>query len=335
MANILVVEDDLLIIGLLKSALETDRCKVTVVLDGEAAVQFALREMPHLVILDAMLTGIDVNELTRRLRSHPKTMHIPVIVLSEQSDVASKVRAFEADVDDYISKPFHRDELLARVRVQLRRMEQRFLSPLTGLPGGLQVEQAIRYNLASQASWSILYLDLDNFKGFNDVYGFLVGNDLIRLVGRICRTMVHDYGNTDDFVGHIGGDDFVIISTPDRAKILSLRIHAHFKEESMGYYRPEDRERGSICGIDCKGRPYQFPLVSLSIGEICNKLRQPRSLQEMSYLAAEAKCLAKQSTRDVSSPQRENVYGESSRRALLSSSSPYPPFLPASGVTAH
>ncbi len=253
MANILVVKDDRLITTLLRSALEIDGYKITVVLDGESAVQFVLRETPHLVILNGMLTGVDGYELIRRLRSHPKSMHIPVIVLSEQVELAIKVRAFEVGVDDYITKPCHYDELLARVRVQLRRMTQRVLSPLTGLPGGLQVEQAIKYNISRPDPWSVLYLDLDNFKAFNDVYGFLAGNDLICLVGHICRYIVREHGNVDDFVGHIGGDDFVVMTTPDRAKTLSLRIHISYKEESMAHYRPEDRERGYISGVDRKG----------------------------------------------------------------------------------
>ena len=336
MANILVVKDDRLITALLRSALEIDGYKIAVVLDGEGAVQFALRETPHLIILDGMLTGVDGYELTRRLRSHPKSMHIPVIVLSEQVELAIKVRAFEVGVDDYITKPCHYDELLARVRVQLRRMTQRVLSPLTGLPGGLQVEQAIKYNLSRPDPWSVLYLDLDNFKAFNDVYGFLAGNDLIRLVGHICRYIVREHGNVDDFVGHIGGDDFVVMTTPDRAKTLSLRIHVSYKEESMAHYRPEDRERGYISGVDRKGRPYQFPLVSLSIGEVSNQLRQPHSIQEMSYLMAEAKYLAKQSTSNISyTPRRDNMCQEHAPSALLSSTSQLPPFLSAIGHLHH
>ena len=328
MANVLVVEDGLLITRLLRFALESDGYNVIAVLDGEGAVQFALRETPHLVILDGGLTGADGRQVARRLREHPKTMHIPIIVLSEQSEVAVKVQAFEAGVDDYITKPFHDEELLARVRTQLRRVQQRFLSPLTGLPGGLQVEQAIKYSLSRQDPWSILYLDLDNFKAFNDVYGFLAGNELIRLVGRICQRVVHEYGNTDDFVGHIGGDDFMVMTTPDCAKTLILGAALHFKEESLTLYRPEHRERGSISGVDRKGRSYQFPLVSLSIGEVSNQIRQPHSMQELSYLTAEAKYLAKQSNGNIyySPPRRHQEYLHST---VLSSSSLLPPSLSA------
>jgi diguanylate cyclase (GGDEF)-like protein len=322
MANILVVEDNLSVTGLLRLALEIEGYKVVPVLDGESAVQFALRETPHLIILDGGLTSADSREVARRLREHPKSMHIPIIILSDQNDVALKVQAFESGADDYITRPFHEDELLARVRAQLRRVEQRFLSPLTGLPGGIQVEQAIKYGLNRPDPWSILYLDLDNFKAFNDVYGFLAGNDLIRLVGQICQHVVYEYGNTDDFVGHIGGDDFVIMTTPDCAKILSLRIAIHFKEKSVTLYRPEDRERGSISGVDRKGRSYQFPLVSLSIGEVSNQIRQPHSMQELSYLTAEAKYLAKQSTGKIYYPSlRDRRYQEHPHSPLLTSSS--------------
>jgi diguanylate cyclase (GGDEF)-like protein len=316
MANILVVEDEQLIARLLKETLQIEGYQVVTVLNGEDAVQFALRETPHLIILDVMLPGIDGYEVVRRLRAHPKCIHIPIIILSALGEPEDKVRAFETGVDDYVTKPFNTDELLARIRSQLRRVQQNFLSPLIGLPGGFQVELAINHKLNSLEPWSILYLDLDNFKAFNDVYGFLTGNDMIRLVGRICQRTVREYGNSDDFVGHIGGDDFVIVTTPDRANALCLYISARYKEESTAFYHPEDLKRGSISGVDRKGRSYQFPLVSISIGVVNNQVRRPHSRLEVSYLAAEAKYHAKQST--------DNVYHITPRRDAVSSESPYP-----------
>jgi diguanylate cyclase (GGDEF)-like protein len=299
MANILVVEDELQTDRLLKETLEVEGYQVITIRSGKDAVQFALRETPHLILLDIMLPGIDGYEVIRRLRNHPKTMHIPIIVLSALGDTNNKIRAFERDADDYVTRPFDTDELLARMRRQLRRVQQSFLSPLTGLPGGLQVVRAINYKLNSQEPWSILYLDLDNFKAFNDVYGFLAGNDMILLVGQICQRLVHQHGGAEDFVGHIGGDDFVIVTSPMRAKTLCTKIMASYKEESAALYLPEDLERGSISGLDRKGRPFQFPLVSLSIGVVNNQLRRPHSIQEISYLAAEAKRHAKQSTENI------------------------------------
>lgn len=299
MAKILVAEDERLIAGLLKETLQIEGYQVITVLRGEDAIEYTLRETPHLVLLDMKLPDMDGYEVIRRLRSHTKSMHIPIIVQSALDDSASKIRAFEMGVDDYVVKPFDTDELLARVRTQLRRVQQNFLSPLIGLPGGYQVELAIKHKLTSADPWSILYLDLDNFKAFNDVYGFLTGNDLIRLLGKICQRVVREYGNPDDFVGHIGGDDYVIITTPERAQNLCYLISTAYKVESKALYHPEDLHRGSISGVDRKGRPYQFPLVSLSIGVVNNQVRRSHTLQEVSYLAAEAKCHAKQSSNNV------------------------------------
>jgi len=185
------------------------------------------------------------------------------------------------------------------------------------------VERAINYKLSNREPWSILYLDLDNFKAFNDVYGFLTGNDMILLLGQICQKVVYEYGNTDDFVGHVGGDDFVILTTPGRVQTLCLHISKRYKEESAALYRSEDLKRGSISGVDRKGRSYQFPLVSLSIGVVDNQLRQPHSIQEVSYLVAEAKRNAKQSTSNISyiSPQRDKGYSE--RQSSTGSVTPY------------
>jgi diguanylate cyclase (GGDEF)-like protein len=323
MANILVVEDERVIARLLKESLSAEGFQVVTVLNGEDAVPFALRETPHLIILDLVLPGMDGYEVAHSLRNHHKMMHIPIIALSSFGELADKVRAFEIGVDDYITKPFQIDELLARIRTQIRRVQQNYLSPLIGLPGGLQVEMAIKQKLNSIEPWSILYLDLDNFKAFNDVYGFLTGNDIIRLVGRICQRVVRDYGNADDFVGHIGGDDYVVVTTPDRAPTLCKQISAAYKEESAAFYRPEDLRRGSITGVDRKGRIYQFPLVSLSIGVVNNQGRHWHSLEEVSCLAAEAKYHAKQSTSNVYhiSPRRDAVAPSRANRAYSSAPS--------------
>ncbi|MEO8971007.1 MAG: response regulator [Ktedonobacteraceae bacterium] len=312
MADILVVEDELLIARLLKETLELDGYQVVTILNGEDAIQYALRETPHLIIVDIMLPDINGFEVIQRLREHPKTMHIPIIVLSALGEPEDKMRAYEKDVDGYITKPFNTDELLARVRRQLRRGQQYFLSPLTSLPGGIQVVRAINCKLHETGPWSLLYLDLDNFKAFNDVYGFLAGNEMIILVGNICQRVVYEYGNNDDFVGHIGGDDFAIVTTPDRSTLLCRHIVARYKEQSSGLYHPEDLQRGSISGLDRKERPYQFPFVSLSIGVVNNQTRKPQSIQEVSYLAAEAKRHAKQSNDNVfsiSSPH-EKVHSD-------------------------
>src|SRR2546423_8732531 len=170
MANILVVEDQRLIAGVLKETLEIEGYRVTTILNGEDAVQFALRETPHLIILDIMLPGIDGYEVIRQLRSHPKTMHIPIIILSALDEPADKVRAYECDVDGYITKPYNTDELLARVRRQLRRGEQKNFSPPTNLPCGWGGGRAFHYKLARMDPSRILYPDRGHLTACNKVY---------------------------------------------------------------------------------------------------------------------------------------------------------------------
>lgn len=311
MTTILVVEDARIIAELLKETLDVEGYHTVTVLNGEEAVKFALRETPQLIILDIMLPGMNGYEVIKRLRDHPKTMNIPIVVLSACASHAEKICAFELGVDNYLTKPFDTEELLALIRRQLQRVQQGSLSPLTQLPGGLQVERALRTKFDSSEQWSLLYLDLDNFKAFNDAYGFLAGNEMILLVGQACQEVVYEFGNATDFVGHIGGDDFLVMTTPDKAEIVCQRILASFKEQSELLYRPEDLERGSISGVDRKGRAYQFPLVSLSIGIVNNRNRYPHNFNEIGLLVADAKRHAKQSS--------NNVYSISSHRVSYQS----------------
>jgi diguanylate cyclase (GGDEF)-like protein len=291
--SILVVEDDAQLARLLADALLADGFAAEVAFSGEAALEYALREVPHLVLLDLMLPGIDGFEVVRRLRANVKTAHIPVVILSARHDIGDKVRAFESRVDDYLTKPYDDSELLARIKAQLRRVQENMLSPLTGLPGGAQVERAIAQKLREAAPWSILYLDLDHFKAYNDVYGFVLGNDLIRLLTTIAGEVARDYGNLTDFVGHIGGDDFVLITTPERAEVICQALIRRFDQESRQLYTAEDLQRGMLNALDRQGNNHTWPLVSLSIAVVTNQLRPVTSIEQVSRTAAELKRKAK------------------------------------------
>jgi diguanylate cyclase (GGDEF)-like protein len=292
--TVLVVEDDPVIVRMLRTTLEMEGFVPAVTSTGEDAVEFALREVPHLVLLDLMLPGIDGFEVVRRLRASVKTAHIPVVILSARHDTADKVRAFDSSVDDYLTKPFNLEELVARIRTQLRRVQENLLSPLTGLPGGTQVERAIVQKLREGTRWAILYLDLDHFKAYNDVYGFLRGNDLIRLLAAVASATVREHGNVTDFLGHIGGDDFVIITTPDRLDPLCQHLMQRFDSESRQLYTEEDLRRGGLLAPDRRGQEHVYPLVSLSIGVVTNQYRSITNIEEVSRIAAEVKRKAKE-----------------------------------------
>ena len=300
MSSILVVDGNGDISSLIDTYFGQKGYQVTRFENGDDAVRFALKEMPVLAVMDIMTPGFDGYQMIQRLRDHPKCMHIPIIVLSAYSSLVDRVRAYELGVDVYINEPFEPNELFAHMRRQLCRLNQNTLSPLTHLPGGLQLERAIDYKFSHTQPWSILYLDLDNFKAFNDTYGFVAGNDMILLVGRICQQVVYTYGNADDFVGHVGGDDFVIVTTPDCENALCEYILERYKEGSRNFFKQEDIERGWMSGTARNGLPDRFPLVSLSIGIVNDQLCCSQTVDEVGTLTAEAKRLAKKSSNSVS-----------------------------------
>jgi len=294
--TILVIEDERPIAQLLVQSLDLEGYATRVAYTGEAGLALAVREAPHLILLDLMLPGIDGFEVVTRLRSNLRTSHIPVVVLSARHDTADKVRAFACKADDYLTKPFVHGELMARIQTQLRHVQDNLRSPLTSLPAGQTVEQTIAQRLndaQSGAQWSILYFDLDHFKAFNDAYGFLRGNDLIRLLASIAADTVRAEGGPGDFLGHIGGDDFILITTPERVVPICEMMLARWSAESLAYYLPDDARRGEFLSVNSLRGPQTYPLVSLSIGVISNTLHPVTTMEEVSQLAAEVKYRAK------------------------------------------
>ena len=292
-ATILVIEDEAMVARMLAETLEIAGYIPLMASTGEEGVALATREAPHLILLDLMLPGMDGFEVVESIRGSVRTAHIPVMVVSARHDSDDVVRAFGSRVDDYIKKPFHSGELVARIGAQLRHARENQLSSLTNLPAGMRVERAIEDRLTSGEQWSILYLDLDTFKAYNDVYGFLRGNELIRLLARIASEVTHELGGQGDFVGHIGGDDFVIITTPERVASLCERIITRWDSESRALYSAEDLARGTLIALDRRGQRQTYSLVSLSIGVVTNERRPITSPAEVSRIAAEVKRMAK------------------------------------------
>jgi diguanylate cyclase (GGDEF)-like protein len=289
---ILVIEDEPAISRLLRDTLEAEGFTVLTAATGEDGIAIALSELPQLILLDLMLPGIDGFEVVRQLRANERTAHVPVLVLSARHDVDYKVRALQT-ANDYLTKPFNADELIARIRTQLRALRSILASPLTGLPAGLRVEHAVEQVLRSNDAWAILYLDLDHFKAYNDAYGFLAGNEVIRLLARVSSECLRDEGNVSDFLGHIGGDDFIITTSPECIEPLCQCIEARWDRESRRLYSAEDLQRGGLIGQNRQGQTQFFPLVTVSIGVVTNQKRPITTMQDFSRVAAEVKRYAK------------------------------------------
>lgn len=289
-ATILVIEDEPSLAELLSTILTTEGFRVCSAMTGEDGLRQALQAPPGLILLDLNLPVISGFEVLRALRTNAKTLYIPVVILSARKDIQDKLAAFEMFVNDYLTKPFDGDELLARVRAHMHHARSPLLSPLTQLPGGVLVEFAISQRLADGAPWAFLYLDLDHFKALNDAYGFHRGNEMILLLTRAVTQGVRDHGNPPDFIGHIGGEDFVVLTTPDRVHPLCQAIIRRFEEESRRFYRAEDLARGAFYAQGRDGQAQYFALVTLSIAVVCAAAGRPvRDVEHLSRIAAGVK----------------------------------------------
>lgn len=292
--SIFVIEDDRSLAAMLEVILSSEGYTVEYASDGEVAFRRVIQSPPDMILLDISLPGIDGFEFIRRLRAEPKTMHVPIIVLTGKTDLTDKLRAFQLLVHDFVTKPFNSDELLARIQTHLHHSRAALLSPLTRLPGGLQIERATERRIACGQPWAFLYLDLDHFKALNDGYGFWRGNEMIRLLSSAIIEATQECGNPEDFVGHIGGEDFVVISTPDHVHPLCQAITQRFIDASRRFYQPEDLERGSFMAVGREGPQQLYPLVTISIAVITSETwAGPVTLADISVRSAAVKARSK------------------------------------------
>jgi diguanylate cyclase (GGDEF)-like protein len=292
--TILVVDDDPDIARFVEVNLRSAGYDVTVAGDGEEALEKASDIRPDLVLLDVMMPRIDGFEVAQRLRKNPQTANTSIIMLTAKALSADKVTGLQSGADDYIIKPFDPIELLARVKGTLRRAkEMRNLSPLTGLPGNIRIQEEIERQVRENRPFAVLYCDLDNFKAYNDQKGFVRGDRLIQSVARIIQDAVLDRNGTEGFVGHVGGDDFVAVVDPDAAEDVAKRICERFEEARADFYESEDLERGFVRIEDRKGVLQDIPLVAVSVGIASTAKRQFAHYGEAVAVATEMKSFAK------------------------------------------
>ncbi len=293
--TVLVIDDDEVSLRLLKVNLERSGYGVIPARNAKEGVEAARYNAPDLVLSDALLPDSNGLQVCNTLMEDSRTRHIPVIIMSSQSGSKDVIATLEAGADDYLVKPLDFQEVIARVRAHIRRAQLKpALNPLTGLPGNLIIEQEIRrLTSPGHGLFAVLYADLNQFKAYNDVYGFPAGDDAIRLLARVLTTTVSEIGDPSDFVGHVGGDDFVVITAPDRCDAIAQRIIADFDRQVPELYTPADRRRGYLTTKDRQGMIKKFSLLSLSIAIVHNQHHLVTSHWEIGELGAELKSYAK------------------------------------------
>ena len=293
------IEDLKLIINLLQ-----DSFIVLFATDGHKAVELAFTEKPDLILLDIVMDGMDGFETCRKLKSYERTRDIPVVFLTGHTDEETEAKGFEVGAADFIAKPIRPSIIHARLKnhlhfrstmEELRRLYSLALdaNPMTGLPGNNSVSSAIEASLAEGGATCVMYTDIDNFKAFNDKYGFARGDEVLLFTARTLKDSLDKFRRNDDFLGHVGGDDFVFITPWRYSHPIAESIITAFEQGVLKFYNKEDAAERCIKSVDRKGNPQTFPIMSISIAGVDLSHRRYRTYIEVNDVCAEIKKRAK------------------------------------------
>jgi diguanylate cyclase (GGDEF)-like protein len=292
--KILIIDDTDLMVKLITDILEEKGYEVVSANNGTDGIKMVMAEKPDLVLLDVVMPGIDGFEVCKLLRQDESNNLMPIIILTGQGNEEDKLAGLELGADDYITKPFNPRELVSRVKNTLLRIDRnRWANPLTGLPGNTEIQSEINSRIVKDMKFSVLYLDVDNFKAYNDVYGFARGDTAIKMIADILADNSRTFGSPNDFIGHIGGDDFVIVTSPEYVDALCENIIKEFDERVPELYSDEDRKAGFISTANRRGDIIKYPIMSISIAVVSNEFRTLSNHIEVGEIAAEMKKKAK------------------------------------------
>lgn len=257
-------------------------------------IDIALKNIPFLIIINEDAIDRDVAELCKKIRTDEDNKITPIIVVSSNTDRGHRLSVLKESVEYYIKKPVDTDYLYYTVKNLNRLLNiNRRISALTGLPGNVQIHAELKKRIAKAEEFSVLYLDLDNFKAYNDVYGFLKGDQIIEFTAQTIIKCIHQYFLEDSFIGHIGGDDFIAIVPSAEVDEVCQAIIATFDKEVTKFFTNEDLDRGYIEVANRKGIMEQFPLTSISIGVVIVEKGRFSNILEIGEVGAQVKHVAK------------------------------------------
>ncbi|MDP2981379.1 MAG: diguanylate cyclase [Candidatus Omnitrophota bacterium] len=288
--KVLLAEHEAGIAEIIEYLLKAWDYDIVTIAKGSAVLDAVRREQPDIIIIDWGLPDMEGLKVSKVLKEDFLTAHIPIIVLIDKKQIRKKMLEIEQGVDDYIANPPDPIDLEVRMELALRRTShQLYANALTKLPGNKQIEKAIHSRMDEKKLFSVAYYDIDNFKSFNDKYGYMKGDSVIRHVAYIIATTVKRYGNPHDFVGHIGGDDFVVVTTPDKDRLIASESILAFNRAMHFHYSKEDRERTYIVSKDRRGNVTNMPLMSISVAIANNKHFPIKNMVELMEIITEIK----------------------------------------------
>ncbi|HKG91572.1 MAG TPA: response regulator [Gemmatimonadaceae bacterium] len=294
MSYLLYADDNEDMRTMVRTFLEASGHEVALVADGVQALDSIDRREPDLLILDLDMPNMSGIEVCRSVKGNPFTERIPVLMLTGQGAIESKIEGFEAGADDYLAKPFDPRELRARVTALLRLVRREAdRNPTSGLPGGRAIESEIQRRLAAAQPFTVCYIDLDNFKAFADTFGFAIADRVIKATGVALVDALVTAGSPGDFVGHIGGDDFLIVSSAERAEAMVRECADRFRDVIRHAVGDEAVAKETFAGVDRDGTPRHFPIARLSAALLHVEPAHWVSIAHLGAQAAEVKRRAK------------------------------------------
>jgi PleD family two-component response regulator len=292
---LLYADDNVDMRSMVRDLLEPRGHEVALAADGHQALEAIRERPPDLLILDLAMPGISGYEVCREVKRDPVTSRIPVLILTGLSRIDQKVAGFDAGADDYLEKPFDARELQARVGALLRLVRREAdRNPTSGLPGGEAIQRELALRVRAGNRFSICYIDLDHFKPFCDTFGFAVADRVIQDTGRALLAAAVERGDTSDFVGHIGGDDFIIVTVEERAESIARDGARRFREVVGEVVGDEAVMRGTFAGADREGATKLFPIAQLTAVVLLVEPSRWVSTSHLGTLAAQAKRRARQ-----------------------------------------
>ncbi len=298
--RVLIADDQTELLMLMKETVEAAGFEVFIASDGAEALRVIFETHPDIAVLDYSMPVKDGLQIAQDLKDNPLFAHIPIIICTAFSEKKTKIKGLSMGIDDYLIKPVDTDELVARIRMILKRNKLVLdTNPLSKLPGNPSIQARVERELQQGGTFAVLYLDLNNFKAYNDIYGFESGDRVLKATANLLVKLTIHNENSRDFIGHIGGDDFIIVTDFEKAEALAGRVVAAFDEISPSFYGKEDRARGYIVSTDRQGNIKKFPFLSIAIGVVHNKLRPLLSFAHVSNIGSELKKGAKAHEKSV------------------------------------
>jgi diguanylate cyclase (GGDEF)-like protein len=242
--RIMIVEDDSDISNMLRIYFQSQGYDVSVAQRGEDALEMCRQQLPHIIVLDIMLPDMDGYDVCRNLRGNLRTSHIPIIFLTQKDERSDKIHGLELGADDYITKPFDLEELKLRVKNAMSRAQYESLTnATTGLPSGRLIEDQLR-KLMRRDDWGIIYVGIKGFSKFKEDYGFVAGEEVLRFAAMVLGKAVDTAGTPNDFIGHIGGDDFIVIAEGEMVTPIVDELQERFDAEVGTHYDWQARQQG-------------------------------------------------------------------------------------------